>query len=91
MSLHGILEFALMMFKNIYIMGGLAMYGVAFFLWVWLLSKMQLSIAYPISMSSQLLLISVASWFLFRESMSGIQIGGAVAIIFGIFLIARFH
>jgi multidrug transporter EmrE-like cation transporter len=84
-----IIEFGFLIFKNAYILGGAALLAVAFVVWVWLLSRMQLNIAYPIAVSFQIVLLSTASWFLFRESLSITQIGGLLVIILGIFLILR--
>ena len=82
-------EFGVLMIKNVYIFGGLASFGLAFVLWVWLLSKMQLNIFYPIALSSQIVLIAAASWFLYKETLLPIHIFGIVIIIVGVFLLLR--
>ncbi len=84
-----IIEFGFLIFKNVYILGGAALLAVTFVIWVWLLSRMQLNIAYPIAVSFQILLLSTASWFLFKESLSPVQIIGIGVIIFGTFLILK--
>ena len=82
-------EFVILIFKNFYVLGGLAAFGIAFVLWVWLLSKMQLNIFYPIALSTQIVLIALASRFLFKEPWSVVQVVGSAIIIFGVFLLAK--
>ncbi|OGN13464.1 MAG: hypothetical protein A3C71_00255 [Candidatus Yanofskybacteria bacterium RIFCSPHIGHO2_02_FULL_43_15c] len=82
-------EFLFLMFKNLYVLGGLAALGISFVLWVWLLSKIQLNIFYPIALSTQIILIALASRFLFKEPWSAIQVVGSAIIIFGVFLLAK--
>lgn len=89
MTLRGAMEFILLTIKNLYVLGGLALLGAAFFIWVWLLSRMQLNIMYPVALSAQMLLLSLTSWLLFKESLSVVQISGVMAIILGILLLVR--
>ncbi len=64
-------------------------YGVAFVIWVWLLSKSSLSILYPIGLSLNVVLALISAHFFLKESITLLQIGGIVVIIIGIFIIAR--
>lgn len=73
--------------RNIYILGGLALFGVSFFLYVFILSRLQLSIAYPIATGSVLALITVGSHFLFKEALTTTQAIGIAAIFIGVILI----
>ncbi|MBI2041847.1 MAG: hypothetical protein HYT20_02410 [Candidatus Nealsonbacteria bacterium] len=82
-------DFLFLMFKNFYVLSGLAALGVSFVLWVWLLSKIQLNIFYPIALSTQIVLIALASRFLFKEPWSAAQVVGSAIIIFGVFLLAK--
>lgn len=61
--------------KNIYVMSGLLVYGISFILWLYILSNVQVSYAYPfISLSYPLVLI--LSNFLLGESLGkGLWIG----------------
>jgi len=88
-SIKEIFEFVILIFQDIYVWGGLFCFGLAFILWVWLLSKMQLNIFYPIALSSQIVLIGVASRFLFKEPLSLLQLVGISTIILGVFLLAK--
>ncbi|PJE51030.1 MAG: hypothetical protein COV29_02025 [Candidatus Yanofskybacteria bacterium CG10_big_fil_rev_8_21_14_0_10_36_16] len=82
-------DFVFLMFGNLYILGGLASFGLAFVLWVWLLTKMQLNVFYPIALSSQIVLIAIASWFLYKETLTPVHILGMVIIIIGVFLLLK--
>ena len=88
-SPRGVIDLGLSMLKSLNVLGALAMFGIAFFLWTWVLSKMQLNIAYPIAVAVQLILLGLGSWFLLKESMSVVQITGIFIIIFGIFLLLK--
>ena len=73
--------------QNVWIILGVILFGISFFTWLFILSKMQLNIAYPIIISVEAILVTIISWFLFHEYLSWPQILGIVAIIIGIFLI----
>ena len=88
-SPRGIIDLGLSMFRNLNILGALAMFGIAFVMWTWVLSKMQLNVVYPIAVAVQLVLVSLGSWFLLKESLSLVQIAGVLIIIFGIFLLLK--
>jgi len=86
-SLANVLSVIPNIFKNLYLLFGTIFFGIAFLLWFFVLSKLKLNIAYPISASLNLSLVVLGSWLFFRESVSFIQILGVVLIISGIFLI----
>jgi len=84
-----IVSFGLSMLKSTSIMGGLVLFGIAFVMWVWILSKMQLHVVYPISTALQIALLSFGSWFLLKETFSLFQILGTAVIIIGVFLLTK--
>jgi len=86
-SFSNILSLIPKILQNVWLMVGLFFFGVAFLLWIFILSKFQLNIAYPVVVSLNLCLIAVVSWFLFKESLSLIQILGIVVVVMGIFLL----
>lgn len=88
-SLTNFISLIFQIFQNPYLFLGLFFFGVAFFFWLFVLSKIQLNIVYPISISLNLCLITIASWFLFKEYLSFYQILGIGFIIFGIFLLLK--
>ena len=74
-------------FQNLWLAGGVVLFAISFFLWIFVLSKLQLNIAYPIAIALNFSLITIASWFLFKEHLSLPQILGIVTIICGTFLV----
>jgi len=76
--------------QNIWLLSGLFLFAVSFFLWLFIISRLKLSIAYPISTSLSFCFIILASWFIFKEQLLPIQILGIIIIIVGIFLVAKF-
>ena len=88
-SLSNLLNLIFQVFHSVYLFLGLFFFGIAFLFWLFILSKIQLNVVYPISTSLTLCLVTVASWFLFKEYLSFYQILGIVIIIFGVFLLLR--
>ncbi|MDP3954678.1 MAG: hypothetical protein Q8Q06_04710 [bacterium] len=84
-----IVSFGLSMLKSANIMGGLVLFGIAFVMWVWILSKMQLHVVYPVSTALQIALLSLGSWLLLKEALSIVQVVGIGIIILGIFLLLK--
>ena len=74
--------------QNVWIILGAFLFVISFFTWLFILSKLQLNIAYPIIISVEAVLVTIASWFLFHEYLSWPQILGIVFIIVGIILIS---
>ena len=64
----------------------LVLFGISFLVYLFALSKFQLNIVYPVLVSAGIVLIALASWALFKESLSLLQVLGIILIIFGIFL-----
>ncbi|MDG2305751.1 MAG: hypothetical protein P8R42_14130 [Candidatus Binatia bacterium] len=74
-------------FRNPYIFSGLALHGVSFFLYVFILSRLRLNIVYPVSTGATIVLISILSVFLLSEPLNGLQVLGILTIIVGIGLV----
>ena len=86
-SLSGIFYLIPRIFQNIWLVTGIFLFGFGFLLYLFVLSKLQLNIAYPIMVSAQILLITLFSWFFFKAPLSLVQLLGIVAMIFGIFFL----
>jgi multidrug transporter EmrE-like cation transporter len=74
--------------KNIPVMCGIISYGVSFLLWIKVLSKVELSYAYPM-VSIGYILVMFFSYFLFKENISVMRVFGVILIIAGVILVAR--
>ena len=68
--------------------GGLILYGLSAVTWLWVLSKVPLSYAYPILALSFPIVVALSA-FTFSETVSLVQAGGLALIIVGVSLLAR--
>ena len=75
-------------FMNPYILSGIAIYGFTTLVWLVILSRVKLSIAYPM-LSSGYVLSILFSWMLFKESIPKVRIIGAAIICIGVYLVAQ--
>ncbi|HZE10667.1 MAG TPA: SMR family transporter [Burkholderiales bacterium] len=71
-----------------HIAGGLACYVVSVAVWIVGLSRVPVSIAYPM-LSVGYVVNAVAAWYLFGESLTAQKLIGIAFIIAGVFLVAR--
>ncbi|MCF2133639.1 MULTISPECIES: SMR family transporter [Burkholderiaceae] len=70
------------------IIGGLACYVVSVVVWILGLSRVDVSIAYPM-LSLGYAVNAVAAWYLFGEVMSAQRLVGIGIILFGVVVLAR--
>ena len=70
-----------------FLLGGMVLYGVSFFLYILVLSRLQLNMLYPVATGSALVLITILSYIFFRETLTVLQVTGIVAILLGIVLV----
>lgn len=75
-------------FMNPWVLFGFLCYFLSSLLWLIAISRIQLSIAYPM-LSISYILVLVASWFLFNEPVTIARWTGVLVICFGVFLISR--
>jgi multidrug transporter EmrE-like cation transporter len=71
-----------------YIAGGLACYVVSVVVWILALSRVPVSVAYPM-LSIGYVVNALAAWALFGESLGAQKMVGIAFIIAGVFLVAR--
>ena len=71
-----------------YILGGLACYVISVVVWIMALSRVEVSIAYPM-LSVGYVLNAVAAWYLLGEAVTPMRLVGIGVIILGVFIIAR--
>jgi len=71
-----------------HILGGLACYGVSVVVWVVALSRVPVSIAYPM-LSIGYIVNAFAAWYLFGEALSAMKLAGIGVIVLGVFMVAR--
>jgi multidrug transporter EmrE-like cation transporter len=71
-----------------HILGGLACYVVSVVVWILGLSRVEVSIAYPM-LSLGYVLNAAAAWYLFGEDVSLTRLLGIGIIIVGVYIVAR--
>lgn len=71
-----------------FILTGLACYVVSVVVWIMALSRVQVSIAYPM-LSIGYLVNAIAARALFNEPVTSIRLGGILIIIVGVYIVAR--
>jgi multidrug transporter EmrE-like cation transporter len=74
--------------SNPFIVSGLGCYGVSVVVWIMALSRVEVSLAYPM-LSIGYVVNAVAAWYLFGEALSAQRMIGIGTIIVGVFLVAR--
>lgn len=86
-SASGIITLLSRIFQSPLMIGALALYGAGFIAWLYLLSRSQVSVVYPIVLSANIILVSALSAFFFKEMLDIYQIIGIGAIITGIYFL----
>jgi multidrug transporter EmrE-like cation transporter len=71
-----------------YILGGLSCYAVSVVVWIMALSRVEVSIAYPM-LSVGYVVNAVAAYFLFGEAVGAQRLVGIGIIIVGVYIVAR--
>ncbi|MBB6446025.1 EamA family transporter [Bacillus benzoevorans] len=69
------------------ILGGLVLYAFATVLWLYILSRVSLSLAYPLQSLAYIITV-FASYFIFKEPITAYKIAGCLLILAGISLIS---
>ena len=71
-----------------HILGGVACYVVSVVVWIVALSRVEVSIAYPM-LSIGYVVNALAAWYLFGEALTAFKLTGIGFIVVGVFLVAR--
>lgn len=71
-----------------HILGGVFCYVVSLIVWIMGLSRVEVSIAYPM-LSIGYVINALAAWYLFGESLTAQKAVGIGFIVLGVFLVAR--
>lgn len=75
-------------FFNAWIFSGLVSYGLGTLLWIFTLSKLSLTVVYPFT-ALTFVLVYAAGVLLLGESSNPIQIAGVAFVLLGLFLITK--
>ncbi|HUW51789.1 MAG TPA: SMR family transporter [Sulfuricella sp.] len=71
-----------------HIMGGLSFYVISVVVWIMALSRVEVSIAYPM-LSIGYVVNALAAWWLFGEAVSITRLAGIGIIIIGVYVVSR--
>jgi multidrug transporter EmrE-like cation transporter len=88
LSAQNILPVGMKLALEPHIAGGLACYVVSVAVWIVGLSRVEVSIAYPM-LSVGYIVNAVAAWYLFGDSLTAQKLVGIAFIVCGVYLVAR--
>lgn len=71
-----------------HILSGVTCYVISLVVWIMALSRVEVSIAYPM-LSIGYLVNAVAAWYFFGESVTLMRVVGIGVIVVGVFIVAR--
>lgn len=83
-----IAKFIMPMITNLWLWGAMICYGVSILLWMSVLSKCEVSFAYPF-LSVGYVVAAIAGYYFFGESLTPMRILGIAVICVGIVLISK--
>jgi len=72
------------------VLGGVACYGVSVAMWLYILTRVDVSAAYPLA-SIGFIVTAVAGWRLFGERLSEARLAGILLICVGVVLVSSSH
>jgi multidrug transporter EmrE-like cation transporter len=72
---------------NPYIISGFIAYGVSILLWLWVLSKVDVSLAYPFQALGYIV-VTILAWIIFQENINYIRIIALIFITIGLIILA---
>lgn len=72
---------------NPYIITGFISYGISILLWLWVLSKVDVSLAYPFQALGYIV-VTILAWLIFQENISFTRIIALIFITIGLIILA---
>lgn len=87
-KLEGILGLVWSVGTNPWVMGGMFLHVSALVVWLWALSKVDISFAYPF-LALGYVLVSAMAWFWLGEELNSMKMVGMGIIIMGILVLAK--
>lgn len=73
---------------NAFIWGGLTSYVVSVVVWMAVLSRVEVSFAYPF-LSVGYVVVTIVGYFLFNEAVTPVRLAGVGLVVIGVVLVAR--
>jgi len=75
-------------FTNVYVIGGLLLYAIAFFLWLGALSTLDVSLMYPL-LSLSYVVTAILGLIFLKEDITLLRWVGVMVVVAGCFMILR--
>ncbi len=82
-------DIVLNMAMNPFIITGILCFALGLAAYNYVLIRINLSVAYPINTSVGYVLVILASWIIFKENLSLLQLTGIACIIGGVWMVAQ--
>lgn len=86
---HGVLATFTQAIKNPHLIAGVMLFGLALAAYSIVLSRINLSIAYPIMTGSGFLLVFLFSALFFKENITAVHLMGSALILAGVYILAK--
>ena len=74
--------------SNPFVIGGIGVYGSTTLIWLVILSRIKLSVAYPMISLGYVITI-MFSWLLFKEDVPKLRVLGGLVICIGVYLVSK--
>ena len=87
-SWNNLTAISLQVAANPFILAGLACYVISVLVWLLVLSRVDVGVAYPM-MSLGYIFTAIAAYYLFSEHLTSLRIIGIGVIMLGVYLVAR--
>lgn len=87
-SLENMRSLAIKAITNPYVVGGIGVFGFTSVLWLIVLSRVEISLAYPM-LSIGYILVMLWGWLVFNENVTVTRLLGVILICLGVFFITR--
>ena len=87
-GLGGLVRVGIRVFSNMKVIGGFAAYGVSSLFWIVVLSRINLSLAYPM-LALNFVLVPLTAWLLLGEQVPPLRWLGIGIIVAGVVIISR--
>lgn len=84
---NNIMQTVLSISLNPYIISGFISYGISIILWLWVLSKVDVSLAYPFQALGYIV-VTILAWLIFQENVNMTRIIALIFITLGLIILA---
>ena len=84
---NNLIQTSTLIILNPYIIVGFISYGISIVLWLWVLSKVDVSLAYPFQALGYIL-VTILAWLIFHEEINSLRICALIFITIGLIFLA---